>query len=199
MLFWPFYRLLQLYDLKCQKTHISAISVHKYHKSFFLAYLTVLRLIAAVWVEISKNSYLRDFSAQISQISFLILFDCSTAYYKCKTWNVRKLILPRFQCTSIRNRFLSLFDRFKVYYKCMTWNVRKLLFPRFQCTSITNRFLSLFDGFTAYYNGMTWNVGKLITPRFQCTSITNRLYGLSQLYELNCQKAHIATISVQRY
>ena len=26
-------RLLQLYDLKCQKTHISAISVHKYHKS----------------------------------------------------------------------------------------------------------------------------------------------------------------------
>ena len=27
-------RLLQLYDLKCQKTHISAISVHKYHNSF---------------------------------------------------------------------------------------------------------------------------------------------------------------------
>ena len=33
-LIWPFYGLLQLYDLKCQKTHISAISVHKYHKSF---------------------------------------------------------------------------------------------------------------------------------------------------------------------
>ena len=27
-LIWPFYDLLQLYDLKCQKTHISAISVH---------------------------------------------------------------------------------------------------------------------------------------------------------------------------
>ena len=27
-------RLLQLYDLKCQKTDIFAISVHKYHKSF---------------------------------------------------------------------------------------------------------------------------------------------------------------------
>ena len=26
--------LLQLYDLKCQKTHYFAISVHKYHKSF---------------------------------------------------------------------------------------------------------------------------------------------------------------------
>ena len=29
-----FYSLLQLYDLKRQKSHISAISVHKYHKSF---------------------------------------------------------------------------------------------------------------------------------------------------------------------
>ena len=32
-LIWPFYDFLQLYDLKCQKTHVSTISVHKYHKS----------------------------------------------------------------------------------------------------------------------------------------------------------------------
>ena len=32
-LIWPFYGFLELYDLKCQKTHNSAISVHKYHKS----------------------------------------------------------------------------------------------------------------------------------------------------------------------
>ena len=31
-LIWPFYDFLQLYDLKCDKTHISTISVHKYHK-----------------------------------------------------------------------------------------------------------------------------------------------------------------------
>ena len=35
LLIWPFYSLLQPYDLNCQKTHISAISVHKYHKAFF--------------------------------------------------------------------------------------------------------------------------------------------------------------------
>ena len=29
-----FIGLLQIYDLKYQKSHISAISVHKYHKSF---------------------------------------------------------------------------------------------------------------------------------------------------------------------
>ena len=27
-------RLFQLFDLKCQKTNISALSVHKYHKAF---------------------------------------------------------------------------------------------------------------------------------------------------------------------
>ena len=32
----------------------------------FLAYFTVLRLIAFVWPEMSKNSYLRHFSAQVS-------------------------------------------------------------------------------------------------------------------------------------
>ena len=32
---WPFYGLLQVYELKLQKSHISASSVHKYHKSCF--------------------------------------------------------------------------------------------------------------------------------------------------------------------
>ena len=46
--------------MKCQKTHSSAISVHKYHNPFFLAYLTVLRLITTVRQEKSENSYLSD-------------------------------------------------------------------------------------------------------------------------------------------
>ena len=33
LLIWPFYGYSELYDLKFHKTHISAISVHKYHKS----------------------------------------------------------------------------------------------------------------------------------------------------------------------
>ena len=120
-----FMTFLQLYDKKCQKTHISANSVHKYHKSFFLAYLTVLRLITTIWPEMSENSYLRDLSAQVSRINSIIFFDYSTAYYKCKTWNVRKLIFPRSQCTSITKRFLSLFDCFTAYNNTMTWFVRK--------------------------------------------------------------------------
>ena len=40
-------------------------------QSVFLAYLTVLRLITAVWPKMSENSYLHHFSAQVSQIVFL--------------------------------------------------------------------------------------------------------------------------------
>ena len=39
--------VLQLYDLKCRKTHISAISVHKFHKScsyLFWAFYDLLQL-----------------------------------------------------------------------------------------------------------------------------------------------------------
>ena len=50
---------------------IFAISVNKNHKSVFLAYLTVLRLITIVWPEMSENSFLHHFSAQVSQIFFL--------------------------------------------------------------------------------------------------------------------------------
>ena len=141
------------------------------------------------------------------------LFDPFTAFYNCMTWNVRKLISPPFQCTSITNRVITAYYNFDLnvrlkthisdpfyctsIYNCMTWNVRKLISPPFQCTSITNRVINLFDRFTAYYNCMTWNVRKLISPPFQCTSITNRVlspiwpfYGLLQLYDLKCQKTH---------
>ena len=132
-LIWPFYDLSQLYDLKCQKTHIFAIWVHKCHKSLFLAYLTV--------------------------------------FYNCMTWNVRKLISLRSQCTSIANRFLSLIDCFTVSYSCMSKNLRKLVSLRSQCRSITNQF------------------SYLIWP----------FYGLLQLYDLKCQKTHNCTISVHKY
>ena len=126
----------------------------------------------------SQNSYLHHFNAQVTQIVIFAYLTVFTAFYNCMTWNVRKLISPPFQCTSITNRVLRLFDHFTVYYNCMTWNVRKLISPPLQSTSIRNRFLSLFDHFTAYYNCMTWNVTKLISPPFQCTSITNRVLRL---------------------
>ena len=69
-LFDQSYELLQLYDLKCQKIHISAVSMNNYYKIVFLKYLTVLRLITTVWPEMSQNSHLHHLSAQVSQIVF---------------------------------------------------------------------------------------------------------------------------------
>ena len=52
--------------LKFNKTHISAIFTAQVSQIVFSAFLTALTLITTVWVEILKNSYQRDFSAEVS-------------------------------------------------------------------------------------------------------------------------------------
>ena len=69
-LIWPFYGLLQLYELKLKNPHISVNSVHKYHKIVLSAFLTVLLVLTTVWAKTSKISYLREFSERLSQIVF---------------------------------------------------------------------------------------------------------------------------------
>ena len=44
--------------------------MHKYHKIVFIAYINVLRLITVLGTKFSKNSYLREFCEQVSQIVF---------------------------------------------------------------------------------------------------------------------------------
>ena len=44
--------------------------MHKYHKIVFIAYFNVLRLITVLGEKFSKNSYLREFCEQVSQIVF---------------------------------------------------------------------------------------------------------------------------------
>ena len=148
----------------------------------------------------SENSFLRQFSAQVSQSVFLSLFDRFTAYYNPMTWNVRKLISLRFQCRNITNRFFGLFDRFTTYYNCMTWNVRKLISPPFQWTSITNRVLRLFDRFTwlvttlwplkfsenSYLREFSAQVSQSVFLAYIWPFLRLNL----QLYDLKCQKTH---------
>ena len=45
--------------------------MHKYHKIVFKACFIVLRLITVLGATFSKNSYLREFCEQVSQIVFL--------------------------------------------------------------------------------------------------------------------------------
>ena len=70
-LIWPFYGLLQLYELKIQKTRIFESSVQKYHKSCVYLILPFYGLLRPFELRISENSSLREVSAQVSQIVFL--------------------------------------------------------------------------------------------------------------------------------
>ena len=142
-LLWPFWCLLQLFELKYQKTHNSACSVYKHRKNVFVAYLTVLRLITTVLMSLEVRELLTT-RVQCTSITKCVrsVFDRFTVFQTAWSEMSKNLITPRIQCTSITSRVLSLFYRFTAYYNCMSWNVRKLITPRVQWTSITNRVLS---------------------------------------------------------
>ena len=181
--------------------------MHKYQNSCFWAYFNGSRLITTIWLEMSENSYFRDFSAQVSHIVFFSLFDrfygFSTTVWPEMSENS---YLRHFSAQVSQIVFLAYLTALQSYYNYMRCNLRKLISLQSQCTSITTRFLSLFDSFTAYYNFMSGNLRKLVSSRFQCTSIIIRVLeliltvqGLLQLYDLNCQRTHISMISVHKY
>ena len=59
---------LQLYEVKLQKPHISVSSVHKYHQSCSQLIWPFYGLLQLYEKKLKKISYLREFSAQVSQM-----------------------------------------------------------------------------------------------------------------------------------
>ena len=162
-LIWPFYSSLTTYyncmsynfrnlispRVQCTKT-TNRLSAH----------LTVLRIITTVWAKISKISYLREFSAQVSQIVYSAQLTVLTAYYNCMRKKFKNFITPYVNYTSITNRFLSSFDRFTVFTTVRGKTSKISLIRDFSAQSLTNRVLSSFDRFTASYNCMRKNFKK---------------------------------------
>ena len=151
--------------------------MHKYHKCCSELIWLFYGLLQQLWGKTSIISYLRDFSAQVSQFVFSAHFNRFPASYNCMSEKFKSLISPWAKCTSATNRVLSSFDRFTAYYKCMRKNFKNLISPWVQCTSIKNRALSSLDRFTPYYNCMKKNLKNFISPWVQCTSITNPFFG----------------------
>ena len=123
--------ILQLYEVKLQKSHKSVISVHKVSQIVFSAHLTVLRIITTVWEKTLKN--LISPWVQCTSITNGVLssYDRFTAYYNCMSYNFRNLISPRVQCTKTTNRVISSFDRFTDYYNRMSKNFKNLYLREF--------------------------------------------------------------------
>ena len=121
---WPFYDLLQHYDIKCQKPHIFTILVQKYHKSCSFLIWPFYSLLQPYDLKCQKT-HISAISVHKYHKVFFSLFDRVTTYYNCMTWIVRKLISPPFQCTSITNRVFRLFHPLMAYYIIRTLNFLK--------------------------------------------------------------------------
>ena len=119
-----------------------------------------------------ENSYLRQFSSQISQIVFLadlsVLWLITTVFVETVK-SPKNTLFDTCAQNSWRYEFSDIFAHTVVI---RSENVTKLIFFRFLCTKVKNRVLSWFDSFTAYYNYISKNVKKLITPRDVYTNIS---------------------------
>ena len=138
----------------------------------------LLRFITTVWDKTSKILFLRQFSAQVSQMVFSAPLTVLRLIYNCKSWNFKNLISPWVQCRSIRNRVFSSLDHFTAFHNIISFNSKNVITLRAQCTNIPNRVFSSFERFTAFYNCMSYNFKNLISPWIQCTGMTNRVFSL---------------------
>ena len=99
-----------------------------------------------------ENSYLLEFSAQVSQIVFLtdltVLRLITTVGNKIS----ENSYLLHFNEQVSQIVYLVDLTVFSAYYNCMIKKFSKLKLPGVQWKCITNRVRSSFDRFTAYYN-----------------------------------------------
>ena len=146
----------------------------------------------------SRDSYLREFCAQVSQRS---CFKLIWPFYRLLELYHQKYHKTHISASSVhmyqKSEFQAELTVFTAYYNCMSKNVTKLISPRVLCTSITNRVLRLFDCFTAFYNCMSENITKLISPRILCTSVTNRVLSWFDRFTAyyNCMSKKITKMS----
>ena len=170
-----------------------------------LAYLTVLRLISAVWVEISENLNLRHFSAQVSQIVFF-------AYL-----NALPLITTIWAEMSENSYLLQ----FRAQVPQIVFSIYLTALPLIKtlCVEISeNSYLRDFSAqvsqivFLAYLTVL--RLFRFVRPEMSenlylrhlvhkyhnwCFLLIWPFYGYSELDDLNCHKTHISAISVHRY
>ena len=145
--------------------------MHKYHKCCCELIWPFYGLLQQLWGKTSLISYLRDFSAQVSQFVFSAHFNRFRASYNWMSEKFKNFISPGIKCTSVTNRVLSSFDLFSAYYKCTRKNFKNLISPWVQCRSITK----------------------------SCSQIIWPSHGLFQPYEIKLKKSHNFVSSVHKY
>ena len=119
----------------------------------------------------SENSYLRHFSAQVSQIVFLAYLTILRLITTVWPEMSENSLSPPFQCTSITNRDLRLFDPFTAF---------TTVWPEISENSYLHHFSA--------------QVSQIVFFVY-LTVLRLKL----QLYDLKYQKTHISATSVHKY
>ena len=180
--------------------------VQKYHKSCSELIWPFYGLLQQLWGKTSIILYLRDFSAQVSQIVFSAHFNRLPASYNCMSEKFKNLISPGVKCTSVTNRVLSSFDRFTAYYKCTRKNFKNLISPWVQCRSITKSCSQIIwpsHGLFQLYEIKLKKSHNFVSSVHKYHKSFSQLpwpiFGFLQLYEEKLQKSHISVSSVHKY
>ena len=118
----------------------------------------------------SENSYLRDFSAQVSQIVFLVYFTVLRLFQlydlKCKKTHISTISVQKYHksCSSLIWPFYSLLQPYDL--KCQKTHISAISMHKYHKS---------------------------------CFSLNSLFNGLLQHYDLKFSETHISTISVHKY
>ena len=152
--------------------------MQKYHKSCSSLISPFNGLLQHYDLKFSENSYLHYFSAQVSQIVFLVYMTVLRLFTTVWPKMSENSYLRHFSAqvsNIVLLAYLTVLPLITIVWPEMSENS---YFRHFSAIVSQIVFLALFDCFTTYYNCMTWNFKKLISSPFQCTSITNRVLTL---------------------
>ena len=123
--------------------------------------------------EMSRNSYLREFCAQVSQIVFQAdLTVLSLIRTVCSKMS-QNSYLREFCAQVSKIVFLADLTVLRLITTVWTKMSQNSYLREVLCTSITNRVLWGFDCFSAFCNCNREFITKLISPRVLCTSVTS--------------------------
>ena len=173
-LIWPFYGLLQVYEVRLQKSYIFVSSVHKYHKSCFQLIWPFYGLLQLYEVKLQKFhisvSSVHKYHKSCSELiwpfyDLLQLYNCMTQNTKLLHWTHGDMRLLKSQLYDQKSH-ISGSSVHKYHNSCSrahltvlrlittVWGkTSKISFLcEFSAQVSQMLFWSSFDRFTAYYN-----------------------------------------------
>ena len=168
----------------------------------FLAYLTVLRLITTVWPEMSENSYLRHFSAQVSQIVFFAYLTVLLTFYNMYDLKLSENSYLRHFSAQVSQivflAYLTVLRLITTVWPEISKNSYLRHFSAQRSQIVFLPYLTVLRLITTLWHKMT-HISTILVHKYHKSCSFQPFYSFLQPYDLKCQKTHISAISVHKY